>query len=347
MAGIQTAAKNKKIIDKENYRQVIIDFPRQFEAGLGIAKSIRIKGTFQSLEISGMGGSSLPANILRIYLNDLYMQDPKNNKRLNIYQNRYYSLPHEAYVDCLNFFASYSGNTEETIHSLLEAVRNKLPSIGFATGGKLDDICRKNNIPCAILPAGIQPRCATGYFFAAMLQVLINSGLIEDHTKEIIKLAKRLDSDMPGLEAEGKKIAKKLIGKTPVVYSSTKFKSLAMIWKIKLNENAKTPAFWNYYPELNHNEMLGFTLPQGKFHILALIPQKDHPQNIKRFSITAQLLKKKGISTTFIKMPDGNIFNTIFYTLLLGDWVSYYLALEYGQDPTPVEMVEDLKKLLK
>jgi len=339
--------KNTNQIDKENYRQVIIDFPKQFAAGLELARGIKANKNFKALEISGMGGSSLPANILKIYLNDLYIKDPKRNKRLSIYQNRYYSLPHEAYVECLNFFASYSGNTEETVSSLNEAVKHKLPSIGFATGGKLVDICRKNDIACAILPAGIQPRCATGYFFSAMLGVLINSGLIEDDSKKIIELAKKLEQETFQIEKEGKKIAQKLVGKTPIVYSSTKFKSLAMIWKIKLNENAKTPAFWNYYPELNHNEMIGFTLPQAKFHVLALMDENDHPQNIKRFNITAKLLKKKGISTTFIKMPNSNIFNTIFSTLILGDWVSYYLALAYGQDPTPVKMVEDLKSQLE
>ena len=314
--------KNITNIDKENLRQVIIDFPKQFEAGLGIAKGTKIKGNFNALEISGMGGSSLPANILRIFLNDLYMKNPKGNKRLAVYQNRYYSLPHEAYVNCLNFFASYSGNTEETVSSFREAIEHKLPSVCFATSGKIDELARKNNIPCVILPTGIQPRCATGYFFAAMLQVL-------------------------RLEEEGKKIAKKLVGKTPVIYSSTKFKALAMIWKIKFNENSKIPAFYNFYPELNHNEMVGFTLPQGKFHIISLLDKKDHPQSIKRAEITAKILKKKGIDTTTIEMPDGDIFNTIFSTLVLGDWVSYYLALEYGQDPTPVDMVEDLKNALK
>jgi glucose/mannose-6-phosphate isomerase len=119
-----------------------------------------------------------------------------------------------------------------------------------------------------------------------------------------------------------------------------------MIWKIKINENAKTPAFYNFYPELNHNEMVGFTLPQGKFHVLTLLDKNDHPQNIRRMHITAKILKKKGVDTTIIEMENDNIFNTIFSTLLLGDWVSYYLALSYNQDPTPVDMVEDLKKQL-
>ena len=333
-------------LDRENLRQVIIDSPKQIAVGLKLAKNIKIKGNFKSLEISGMGGSSLPANILRIYLNDLYLKNPKKNKSLGIFQNRFYSLPHEAYDQCLNFFASYSGNTEETIASFKEAIKAKLPSVGFATDGKLAELCQKNNIPCVILPAGIQPRYATGYFFGAMFQVLVNSRIVENKDKELIILSKKLNHDILRLESRGKEIAKKLIGKTPIIYSSPKYKALAMIWKIKINENAKTPAFYNFFPELNHNEMVGFTLPQGKFHIITLIDKKDHPQNIKRMKITAELLKKKGIDSTLIEMPDANIFNTIFSTLILGDWVSYYLALAYKQDPTPVAIVEDLKKKL-
>ena len=333
-------------IDKENLRQIILDSPDQIAAGLKLAEKIKIGGNFTSLEVSGMGGSSLPANILRIYLNDLHLKNPKKNKAFGIYQNRFYRLPHEAYKNCLNFFASYSGNTEEAIESLKEAIRHKLPSIGFATGGKLAELCKKNKIPCVILPTGIQPRYATGYFFGAMFQVLVNAGMVENKDIELISLAKKLHSVNSKMEKQGQKIAKELKGKTPIIYSSPKYKSLAMIWKIKINENAKTPAFYNFYPELNHNEMVGFTLPQGKFHVITLVDKKDHPQNLKRMKITAELFRKKGIGTTMIEMADSNIFNTIFSTLLLGDWVSYYLALAYGQDPTPVNMVEDLKKRL-
>jgi glucose/mannose-6-phosphate isomerase len=333
-------------LDKENLRQVIIDSPAQIAAGMDLAKNVKIKGSFKSLEISGMGGSSLPANILRIYLNNLYLKNPKKNNFLNIFQNRFYSLPHEAYDQCLNFFASYSGNTEETIASFKEAVTAKLPSVGFATGGKLAELCKKNNLPCVILPAGIQPRYATGYFFGAMFQILANLKIVENKNKELTALSKKLNRDVLILESKGKEIAKKLVGKTPIIYSSLKYKALAMIWKIKINENAKTPAFYNFFPELNHNEMVGFTLPQGKFHILTLLDKKDHPQNIRRIKITAELLKKKGIETTLIEMPDSNVFNTIFSTLILGDWISYYLALAYKQNPTPVAMVEDLKNKL-
>jgi glucose/mannose-6-phosphate isomerase len=119
-----------------------------------------------------------------------------------------------------------------------------------------------------------------------------------------------------------------------------------MIWKIKINENAKTPAFWNFFPELNHNEMVGFTLPQAKFTVVMLRDSDDHPKNKKRFEVTAGLLREKGVSVEIVEMPGETVFEKMFGSILIADFTSYYLALEYGQDPTPVNMVEQLKKML-
>ncbi|MCD6149186.1 bifunctional phosphoglucose/phosphomannose isomerase [bacterium] len=333
-------------IDKSNLRQVILDGADQFAEGLELAKDIKLTGDFKSIMLSGMGGSALPGNILRIYLNDLFKKS-SSCKRLAVYQNRFYSLPPEAYTDCLNFICSYSGNTEETISSFREVLKNNLPCVGISSGGEVERMCRENNISHIKLPSGIQPRMATGYFFAVIFQVLVNAGLVADKTEELINLSKNLKKETEELKNKGKEIAEKLMGKTLVIYSSAKFKSLAMIWKIKFNENSKVPAFCNFFPELNHNEMVGFTNPQSKFYILMLRDSDDHPQNLKRFDITAKLFQEKNIKTEMIDMENSHIFYKIFSTLCLGDWISYYLALEYNQDPTPVEMVEKFKGLLK
>lgn len=334
-------------LDKENLHQVIIDSPKQFAEGFSLAKNIKLKGKFNIICISGVGGSSLPADLLRTYLSDLCENNSQKNQNLEIIQNKSYSLPIKALQkNCLNIFSSYSGNTEETIASLDIAIAKKLPSIGITYGGKLKEICEKNNIPCIILPKVIQPRYATGYFFTTILQVLINLELIEDVTQIIISDAKKLEKTVLAFEIKGKNIAKKLVGKTPIIHTTDKFKSVALVWKIKINENSKTPCFYNYYPELNHNEMVGYTLPQANFYIINLFDPADHPQIIKRMQITAKLLKAKKIDTTFFEMTGKSVFEKMFSTLLLGDWISYYLALNYKQDPTPVNMVEDFKKKL-
>ncbi|MFZ5982315.1 MAG: bifunctional phosphoglucose/phosphomannose isomerase, partial [Patescibacteria group bacterium] len=306
-----------------------------------VAKNTQIQGDFTSITISGMGGSNLPGDVLRTYL-ELSEQD-----ELEIIQNRNYKLPRKAFNKSLNFFVSYSGNTEETLASIEEAIQNHLPSVGFASGGRLEEICLKNNIPFVKIPGGIQPRCATGYFFSAMIQVLLNAKLIQEDPETIEKSAHELTALSDELEKSGKEISQKLFRKTPIIYTTDKYRALAMITKIKINENAKTPAFWNFFPELNHNEMVGFTLPQADFHVLTILDSKEHPQNIKRINITAELFQKKGIATTIFEIKGSKIFSRIFSTLILGDWISYYLALSYGQDPTPVEMVEDLKRRLQ
>lgn len=147
-------------------------------------------------------------------------------------------------------------------------------------------------------------------------------------------------------EEKGQELAKKLFGRTPVIYASPKYKSVAMIWKIKMNENAKTPAFWNFFPELNHNEMVGYTNPQGKFFIILLRDLDDNPKNLKRYDATASLLNSIGIESEIIDMEGENVFIKMFSSINYADWASYYLALEYGQDPTPVDLVEKLKKIL-
>ena len=334
--------------DKENLRQVIINSPKQFAEGFQLAKNVNLKKQKSTAVcISGMGGSSLPADLVRVYIDQLYEFNQENNFPLEIIQNKSYELPAKTLKHCLHIFASYSGNTEETLSALDKAMVLKLPIVGLTHGGKLKEICSKNNIPCIIVPPVSQPRYATGYFFAIILQILHNLKLIKDKSKEINLLAEKLAKIVLSLETPGKNLAQKLIGKTPIIYSTDKYKAVALIWKIKINENAKTPCFWNYYPELNHNEMVGYTLPQGKFHIITLLDPTDNSRILKRMKITTSLLKTKNIETTFFKMPGKNLFLKLFSTLLFGDWVSYYLALNYKQDPTPVDMVEELKKSLK
>lgn len=333
-------------IDKENLYEVIKNIPDQLIEGLEIARNVKIEGKFKAIEISGMGGSALPGNLLRIYLHDLFRKNPSINRRFGIFQNRFYTLPPEAFDNCLNIISSYSGNTEETVSSFKEALKNNLPCAAIAAGGKVIELCEKNNIPCVKMPAGIQPRMATGYNLAAVFQILVNSGMIEDKRREFERAASKLKENEKEFEEEGKRIAEEMSGKTPIVYGSTRFKSLAMIWKIMFNENAKTPAFWNFFPELNHNEMVGFTKLQGKFHLIILRDNSDHPRNLKRIETTSDILKNYGVDSTIVDMPEGDMLYRIFATLQIGCWASYCLALEYEIDPTPVEMVEKLKKEL-
>ncbi len=325
-------------IDKLNMRQVIINFPKQFREALGFAQGIEVGGEFKNIVICGVGGSALPANLLITYLNQ--------ELTIPIYVHRSYGLPAQADKNSLVISISYSGNTEEAVSSLEEAIKRNLKVAAITTGGKLKELAETNNLPLVLVPAtDIQPRCATGYLFTSLVKLLSNSEVIPDKSKEFLEVAQNLKP--LELETQGKDLAKKLMGKIPLIYASDKFKALARIWKIKFNENSKVLAFWNYFPELNHNELVGYTNLQGKFHVIILGDKDDHPRILKRIEITSNLIKSKGAEVTTMDIPEGSLLFKIFSTLILGDWVSYYLALEYNVDPTPVVMVEDLKKQLK
>ena len=336
-------------IDKSNLRQVILDFPDQFEEGLRIAKNARLDGKFYKISISGMGGSALPGDLFRIYANDL-VKASKDTYYFDINLNRDYLIPVESSsFNTLHIVASYSGNTEEAISVLEVLAENKIPFIGLSSGGQIEKLCREYNAPHVKLPIpneNFQPRMGTGYFFAAILQVCINHSLLPDKTAEILKSVKILKKDSSSLEKRGRQLAGKLKNKTPIIYSSNQFKHAGMVWKIKINENSKTPAFWNFFPELNHNEMVGFTNPKAKFFSIMLKDPSDYEGNKKRYEATLKMLAKSDIESEIIEMEGSSVFEKIFLSIALADWTSYYLALEYDQDPTPVDMVEEFKKII-
>ncbi len=333
-------------IDKENMRQIILDFSKQFKIGLETAKDVKLSKILKpkNIIISGMGGSALPGDIFKIVNDELFLTN------LPILINRNYGLPREAQKNSLIICVSYSGNTEETISSFNEALKKKIPVLTIASGGKLIELSKKHQIPFAKVPSGIQPRCALGYQFSALVKILTNLKLIKNLDKELLLLEKTLKP--ANLEKEGKLLAKKLKNKIPLIYSSEKYQYLARIWKIKFNENSKIPAFFNFFPELNHNEMTGIgecklkTLRE-KFKIIILEDKKDSSRISKRMQNLAKIFQEKAIESIFIEIKGKNIFEKIFSSILIADWTSYWLAIFEGVDPSPVKLVEEFKKRMK
>jgi len=336
---MEESFKQKKI-DKSNMYQVLKKFPFQFEKALKFTKGIKVRGHFDNLIICGMGGSAWPGELVKVYLTEL---------KIPLFVCRDYNLPKETTKRSLIFSSSYSGDTEETISTFKEAQKRKLTIVGFSKNGLLEKLCRKNKIPFVKYPddgPDFQPRYATGYIFVSFIRVLSNSGLISDKSKEIKKAAEFLRR--LNFENKGKILAKKLIGKIPLIYSSDQFKIIPYIWKIKFNETSKIMAFNERFPEMNHNEMTGFTLSknQGKFYALFLRDKEDHPRIKKRMEITSWLLKSKKVEITFIDSKGSNRLERMFSLINLGDWVTYYLALENGVDPTETELQVKFKKKL-
>jgi len=330
-------------IDKSNMCQIILNFPKQFRIGTEAAKNIKTSVDHRQFSniICGMGGSALPGDVFEMVNNDLLLTN------LPILIHRNYGLPSSTNKNSLIICVSYSGNTEETISAFKEARRKKLFIVAIASGGKLIELAKKNNVPFAQISAGIQPRCSLGYQFSALMEILSSLKIIKSQRKNLLDLEKRLKPK--NFEEKGKILAKKMTGSVPLVYSSEKYQYLARIWKIKFNENAKVPSFFNFFPELNHNEMTGIGECEIKslkkiFKIIILEDKKDHPRVLKRMAVLTEIFKNNGVEIFPVEVKGKNIFEKVFNSSLLADWVSYYLAVFNGVDPTPIKLVEEFKK---
>lgn len=329
-------------------RQFILDFPAQFEKGVSAAKAANISFSgkkFSNLVICGMGGSALPAEILKIL--------PHLN--LPVVIHRSYGLPLEANENSLIFISSYSGNTEEEISALNEAMQKKFNIVVFSEEGEIQKIAKEKNIFFVDYPKdaeGFQPRFGLGCVFSAMLSILGDINLVPCEVKEKLSaLSKFLTQKNLRLEEEGKLIAEKIFGKIMIIYAPHEFRGLSYIWKINFNETSKIPAFSNCFPELNHNEMNGFLnlakIADGKIMILNLFDEQGNERLLKRSKITADLLLKQNIETINIPLNGENPLQKIFSSVLLSMWTSYYLAKLYNTEPEEVKIVEDFKELLR
>lgn len=328
-------------LDVSHFYQVIKDFPAQFPKAKEFVGDAKIEGDFDRVIVCGLGGSAMPYDLLKAYL-------AYTGSHLQLDITRTYTLPSNASNKDLIFVSSYSGNTEEVISCLEEAHEKGLTIVGFSRAGKIEEKAAEYGFTYVQYPEEgptFQPRNAIGYSFSAMAFFLMNSGLIPENKDEIVALSEFLSS--VELEEEAKQLAQDIGDLTPVVYTADEYQNtVARIVKIKFNENAKTPAFFNSFPELNHNEMVGFTLNTEKFHQIYFMDADACPRVNKRMEIMKGLIEEKGGKVTVVQMKGETFLQKMFAGIIFGDYLTYYKALLNGIDPTPVDMVEDFKKML-
>jgi glucose/mannose-6-phosphate isomerase len=319
--------------------EIIKNFNKQFEYEPQIEGSLSLEGVKNFIAV-GMGGSHLAADILNSY-------DPG----FGILIHKNYGLPNlseEILKQSFIILNSYSGDTEEVIDSFYLALEKKLKMVSITYNGKLLELSKEHNIPFVKLPEPkVQPRLALGFHTKALLKILNR----EKELKEINELVHLLKPEE--FEEQGRELAQKIKNKIPIIYASEKNQAIAYIWKIKFNETSKIPAFYNVFPELNHNEMTGFDFKETtknlsqNFIFLIFFDEEDHPKIQRRMTILKNLYEERNLKVEIFKLEGQNRFHKIFSSLVLADWTSYYLAKEYKVEPEEVPMVEEFKKLME
>ena len=330
--------------DRSNMARVIAETPGQIEFALSDPDFPVIqRARFDEVVVIGMGGSALPVDILNDVLEERLPQP--------VGVSRHYNLPRPSRGRRLLVFSSFSGNTEEVVEPLESLVQGTADLVILTAGGRLAEIGAARGIPTIRIPAerepaGFQPRSASGYIVTYLARVLSDAGFGERPLEPL----KGLPSFLRGLDlaAEGERIARAIGARIPVFYvDEPHLSSVARIAKIKVNENAKRPAFFSAIPEANHNEMIGFSAASTDFTIVYLKDPASHPAVHKRFEVLEEVLAGPRIDFIDWEMPGGSRIERVFAALTLADWVSYYMAVIEGVDPTPVALVEEFKKRLK
>ncbi len=329
----------------------IYGLPEQFSYCLRMsyAELDSLQRPYEQVVVSGLGGSAIGGDILQAYAFAKAI--------IPVVVNRDYQLP--AFIDETTLFiaVSYSGNTEETLQAYQEAKGRRAQILVISSGGRLGEAALADGYPLLTIPGGLAPRAASGYLLAPLLLALEALGILAEvrtdmaETVHVLEqLRELLQPAHEGDHNPARVIAETLKGAIPLIWGSANCTAAAALrWKAQINENAKSPAFCNVFPELNHNEIVGFEAPAellGNFVIIMLKDRYDYQRVQQRMRITRGLLEEKVKRVIEVDSAGESLLARLYSLIYIGDYVSFYLALAYGIDPTPVKAIDYLKEEL-
>jgi len=291
------------------------------------------------LIVCGMGGSAIGGDLAAAALGS------RLGKPLDVVRG--YGVPAWTPPDRAILCSSYSGNTEETNACYAAAEAVGAQRIVATTGGAIGDAARSDGVPVIGMPAGLQPRAAVGYTFAIAAEVAALVGAGPAIRTEIDSSASHLESARESLLALAADVAGRIHGSVPLLYGCGLTTPVAYRWKCQVNENAKLPAFGHSIPELDHNEIVGWAGAEaGAFSALLLEDKDQHPRERRRFDLTAELIADRARDVVRIETEGETRTERLLWAVMLGDLVSLELAAREAVDPTPVDVIENLKDRL-
>ena len=326
----------------------VLDLGNQLKKDLETSNDF-VVDSYKDLLIIGMGGSGVAGDVLKLVLNE--------TTQINVEVRKTYGIPRtiaERRPKCL--FISYSGNTEETLKAVNDAIKYDLDWSVISSGGQLLELASENKKQYVKVPTGLQPRAAFGIMTKAVMHFVSL-----DTDGKYLKLCNQAGdylNEALGNQTENEllshalKISEEISTKTSVIYGGTPLTYLvAQRWKTQINENAKSKAFVGYMPEIHHNEILSWEAnkqdSKNNYHLLFLRSPNENSQISKRFELTKKIIGDKVEISEIENISSDNIISNLFHLTLIGDLVSVYMAENLKIDPYNINAIEQLKKLLK
>ncbi len=323
----------------EVYRRALRNFSAQFpREGFLVRNANRLKGggKHDGIIIFGMGGSGLAGSVIKELAATLRIPVP-----VVVWKN--YGLPSTHFRNPLHLFVSFSGNTEEVLSGFREVVKQKGSMVAAVTsGGELARLAEQAGIAYVRFPGGgLTPRKALGYTYGSCI------ALLRIRFPEIRPVKQ---PHLPGtgvFEVAGQRLARSLKGRVPLVYTSASHQALGYIWKISLNETAKTPAFANVIPEMSHNEIAGFERSGKEFVAVFLEDASGRAEIRKKTTILKRTLSARGVRVLGVPLKGSSPEIKLWSGFLLAHWTALYLAQGLGMNPLETKVIEEMKVLLR
>ncbi len=331
-------------IDRSDMLHQLWDLPDQLLDAA--ARELDVDAEVDNICICGLGGSAIGGDILTDHLGSV--------SDFPCVVARGVELPHWVDDRTLTIMVSYSGDTKETLAMFRQAVERGCNIVGGTSGGKLLDHCVKENIQAIKVPTGIQPRAALGHLLGSM-GAIVEGADIAPVATELVEMVPDLKAFREAIGPEissdknlAKQIAIKLNNHIPAVYSSRSIRSAAVRWQTQINENAKQLALSGEIPEINHNQIVGWLEGSdlSKFVPVFLRDLSDEGMMRDIVNATVEIFRDKQLDPIVVDLDGGDHFRNMMMGVILGDFISFYLAMLKGIDPTPVASIKELKKRL-
>lgn len=317
------------------------NFTNQLKEAKSIAEKAVISESknIHSILITGLGGSGIGGTIISELIADTC--------KVPITINKDYFLPEFVNENTLVIVSSYSGNTEETLSAMQIAISKKAQIVCITSGGKVLALAKQHQFDFIEIPGGMPPRSCIGFALVEMIKILVakgfaNASLFTDLDKSIALL----DAENDSIKTEAQKIAEKLYTKFPVLYSLGSCEGTVVRFRQQINENSKMLCMHHTFPEMNHNELVGWTVKNDTLAVVTFHTSFDYERTKKRYEVCRPVFEKYAGTVIDIKAKGLSKLEQFFYLINIGDWISCYMADLRGIDPVEVNVIDHLKSEL-
>ncbi len=338
--------------DRSNFLTFLKGFPDQISETRKMMKNVTVDvelSAFRNLIFAGMGGSAISGELFAAFAAE---QLPIPMQVL-----RGYDIPGYVNESTLFIAISYSGNTEETLTATRQAMENGATVVGISSGGELETLCVQKGFPHIKIPAGYPPRQALGYLFFSLYYLLdkiqgriVKAREVTETERLLRELAARFNPEQNTGSNLANNIAQSIYHAFPVIYTAVPYLyPVPVRWRNQFNENAKTMAFSNVFPELNHNEIMGWegmTELNKHLRIIILRSSDETPRMQKRIEISKEVIRKYNLPLGEIFAEGKSRLARMFSLIYVGDWASYHLAMLNEKDPIRIDSIDYLKQKL-